>query len=811
MSRTKLFSTALLAAAAWLAGGSAQALEQDANGYYLIGSKADLLAWTEISGYEATNAKLTDNVDDVDFMLCTNSASFEGIFDGQGHTITLNIDTNKEHGGLFYNMKGTVKNLVVGGKFVARNKNCGIVAGYSWSSATKFENVVSIAEMEVEWTANASNGGLLGITKYNVNFRNCVSAVKITGNQGFNHGFVGWMSGGVASINNCISIIDVSGTAANSSESFGNHATSGRFSISNSYSVKTSADQDTPFSSWSYTTTEKIASGEIAYLINQAAGSNVFFQNLDTDADAYPVPFDTHAVVYANGQANCDGSPKEGSVITYSNTDGLVQDAHVVEDGFCTVCHNVIADYITPVDGVYPLATAKDMVWFAAVVNNVVGKNEARAKLTADIDFTGVAYTPIGNSYDHFFNGIFDGQGHRISNLVVETDATTPLGLFGVVGNKAVLKNIFVDESCSLKGAGYVAGIAASGKKTDGTNFQVLNCVNAATVESTGSKASGIYAQDPAGQNSQAAFVIDNCVNAGNITAPGGGNIAASFCGWVNTNLCSIYNSFNIGTITNPQANNVMFQGKNRFMNNSYDLVYGTDDSQQGYLAWGTTEPATNGELAAQMGCNFYQNLVNDAYPFPFYAEGRSRWNKITAVGYSTFYAKENIIIPAGVKAYTGKINGERLTLKAIEGDIIPAETPVVLEGNEGIYEMKVTTDDGSVIADNDLQASEETINPDGTQYCLAKHEDAVGFYKVAVGQSGKWNYMIAPGKAFLVVPASSEVKGFTFEMDDATGINAIDNGELTIDNAAIFNLSGQRISKAQKGVNIIGNKKILK
>ena len=129
--KKKLLSLALLSAA-WLACGSAFALDQDADGYYLIGSKADLQAWTEISGYEATNAKLTADIDDVDFMLCTNSASFEGIFDGQGHTITLNIDTSIEHGGLFYNIKGTVKNLIVGGTFVARNKNCGIVAGYSW-------------------------------------------------------------------------------------------------------------------------------------------------------------------------------------------------------------------------------------------------------------------------------------------------------------------------------------------------------------------------------------------------------------------------------------------------------------------------------------------------------------------------------------------------------------------------------------------------------------------------------------------------------------------------------------------------------
>ena len=44
-----------------------------------------------------------------------------------------------------------------------------------------------------------------------------------------------------------------------------------------------------------------------------------------------------------------------------------------------------------------------------------------------------------------------------------------------------------------------------------------------------------------------------------------------------------------------------------------------------------------------------------------------------------------------------------------------------------------------------------------------------------------------------------------------ATGIEAIDNGQLTMDNDEIFNLAGQRVSKAQKGIYIINGKKVLK
>ena len=813
MRRTKLFSLALFAAA-WLAGNPVQAIEQDADGYYLIGTKAELLEWTQTSDCLTSKVKLTANIDDVDFML--SSAYFKGTFDGQGHTITLNNPSyptgeNKAIA-LFASTSGsTIKNLTVGGTITTGVKNSAGISTWNGGAST-FENVVSIVEINYTGTENASNGGFIGYCKQNATLNNCVAAPKYTGTKGNNNGFIGWRGGGNVYLNNCICIAEAEGDADLNSVSLSNP--SSNVTAKNTYVVKMTYDPATPVSNSVYVTKAQMTSGEIAYAINQAAGSTLFYQNLEGDAkDAFPVPFSTHAVVYANGQANCDGSPKEGSVITYSNTDALVQDPHTDVDGFCSVCGNVIRDHIAPVGGVYPLATAKDMVWFAAMVNQA-GKSDISAELTADIDFTGIDYQPIGNSYTTFFDGSFDGSTHRISNLVIDTDVTTPIGLFGVVGNNAVLKNIFLDATCSLKGAGYVAGIAASGVKTSGAGIQIKNCVNAATIESTGNKASAFYAQDPASQNNQANFIIDNCANVGNITAPGSGNIASVFCGWVNTSLCSVYNSYNIGQVTNYQTDNVLFFGKNRFMNNCYDLIYGTDNVQQGYYVWSTVDPANNGELAAQMGCNFYQK-ASDAYPVPFYTEGSSRWNKITDAGYSTFYAKEATIIPAGVTAYKGKLNGEYLTLTAVEGTVIPAKTPVVLKGAAGIYEMKITTDDGSVISDNDLQASEETVNPDGTQYVLGMDNAEVGFYKAAIGQSGKWNYMIAPGKAYLVVSGSS-VKGFVFDGDDATGIQTIDNGQQTTD-SQIYNVAGQRISKMQnqrsthvKGINIINGKKIL-
>ena len=74
----------------------------------------------------------------------------------------------------------------------------------------------------------------------------------------------------------------------------------------------------------------------------------------------------------------------------------------------------------------------------------------------------------------------------------------------------------------------------------------------------------------------------------------------------------------------------------------------------------------------------------------------------------------------------------------------------------------------------------------------------------------------LAAGKAYLFAAAwattSTTARELTIiEEGAATGINAIDNGQLTIDNdAPMYNLAGQRVNKSYKGVVIVNGKKML-
>ena len=165
---------------------------------------------------------------------------------------------------------------------------------------------------------------------------------------------------------------------------------------------------------------------------------------------------------------------------------------------------------------------------------------------------------------------------------------------------------------------------------------------------------------------------------------------------------------------------------------------------------------------------------------------------------YATFVAPFDVdFTGAAVTANAATFDGDYVQLAPVT--TVPAGTAVVVKAEEGTYYVPKTTD-AVLSATNELIAATTDVTADGTQYVLA-NKDAVGFYKVIAGTT------IAAGKGYLVL--ESAVKPFyPFAEDDATGINGVDIAE---ENALIYNVAGQRMNKAQKGINIINGKKILK
>ena len=176
-------------------------------------------------------------------------------------------------------------------------------------------------------------------------------------------------------------------------------------------------------------------------------------------------------------------------------------------------------------------------------------------------------------------------------------------------------------------------------------------------------------------------------------------------------------------------------------------------------------------------------------------------WQSFVAPGHNLNFGT------TAVKAYKiVEINENKTSARLEEVTIVPADQAVVVRSDNGAatYNIPVTQSIAS-FDDNLMKAatSSFTVTEANTIYCLAKKNGKTGFYPVAV------NVTIPKGKGYLDL-SGSNVKAaciFLDSDDNATGIEDL-NVDLNL-NETIYNLAGQRLSKPQHGINIIGGKKI--
>lgn len=178
-------------------------------------------------------------------------------------------------------------------------------------------------------------------------------------------------------------------------------------------------------------------------------------------------------------------------------------------------------------------------------------------------------------------------------------------------------------------------------------------------------------------------------------------------------------------------------------------------------------------------------------------------WQTYVTPGYEMNFASTS------VKAYqiVEVVEGNQSYARAEEVSVVPANQAVLVRSDNGAgtYQIPVTRT-SATLESNLLKASTEPITATAanTIYCLANVSGNTGFYPVAVGTT------LPQGKGYLDMSGSNAKPArILLDGNDATGI-AIPTTE-TAENAPVFNLSGQRLSKPQHGINIIGGEKILK
>jgi hypothetical protein len=170
---------------------------------------------------------------------------------------------------------------------------------------------------------------------------------------------------------------------------------------------------------------------------------------------------------------------------------------------------------------------------------------------------------------------------------------------------------------------------------------------------------------------------------------------------------------------------------------------------------------------------------------------------------YATFVAPCDVDLAEGVKAYAVTDVAEGwVTLTEIADKAVPADAAVVIEAAKGDYTLPKTTD-VAALDQNELKAATAAIDVTeaNKQYVLADGTDGVGFYPVKKGTT------IAAGKGYLeVTETGAKFYALGGEGTDVRGL-IIENLDGT---QTIYNLNGQKMEKAQKGVNIVNGHKFI-
>lgn len=189
--------------------------------------------------------------------------------------------------------------------------------------------------------------------------------------------------------------------------------------------------------------------------------------------------------------------------------------------------------------------------------------------------------------------------------------------------------------------------------------------------------------------------------------------------------------------------------------------------------------------------------------------------NIATEEGFGTFYTDKNYVLPQGLTAfgYTS-IDGNTLTksVEYVAGDIVPANTAVVVKGAKGSYNYYNTEEVATKTIEKNLLKGVTTdtkieAKSGVKRYILTRADDGIlAFYRT---NSGTIN--VKANRAYLEVPSAMAVASFSLE-GSATGIN---NVVTTAAKQGIYTISGVRLNatttkELPAGIYIVDGKKVI-
>lgn len=248
----------------------------------------------------------------------------------------------------------------------------------------------------------------------------------------------------------------------------------------------------------------------------------------------------------------------------------------------------------------------------------------------------------------------------------------------------------------------------------------------------------------------------------------------------------------------------------------NFNFKVGDDVVFTGSIEKGTNKDANSAEFTVSTSStlSFASEGSSASGVDYFYVMANSVTATLGSNGYATFASPLALDLtqsnlPAGVKAYKAAVTGTTVNFTELN-QTVPANTGVLLEGtaNETVSIPVVAS--GDAVSENAFLVNEAgttfTAESGYTYFGLMKDSDPLTFAKF-----DPETVAIPANKAYLKVETSSLVHGLDVTFEGADGIETLKNVDSETMGNAMFDLSGRRVAKAQKGIYIVNGKKVVK
>lgn len=183
-------------------------IAQDGEGYYLIGSLQNWKEFAVLSQIEASpKAKMVADINLGDEQAIIGS--FDGLFDGQGHTLTVNLTSTANVCGVFrYVANGaTIQNLRIAGTINGAHRWIGGFVGEG-TGTYYINNCISSVTINTTYSGDGVQGGFVAAQRGTLYMNDCIFDGVFNGPNAYTWGgFVGWYYGS-STLTNCLALCD---------------------------------------------------------------------------------------------------------------------------------------------------------------------------------------------------------------------------------------------------------------------------------------------------------------------------------------------------------------------------------------------------------------------------------------------------------------------------------------------------------------------------------------------------------------------------------------------------------------------------